>query len=89
MKTYTDPLWTDTSGSNITLYNSKTQDPTKFAIYNNGDAESKDSAFEHVSAAEVDIKEHIINQSEETRLAAQAPSFDKPPPELSSVSLNY
>ena len=88
MKTDADPLWPDTSGWNITLYayDSKNQKPTEFAIldasalYDAGDVESQDSGFQHASATEVDIKEHVIDPIEETRPAARGFSFDEPPP---------
>ena len=88
MKTDADPLWPDTPGLNITLYayDSKNHEPTEFAIldasalYDTGDVESQDSRFEHASAMEVDIKEHVIDPTEETRPAVLGLSFDEPPP---------
>ena len=87
MKSVVDPLWPEASGSSITLYayDSKDQEPAKFAIldasalYDNGDVESKDSGFEHASTTEVDIKEHGIGKPEEPRLTARGPNFNELP----------
>ena len=78
LKTDVNPLWKNAESSRtVYAYDPEDQELTDVAnmdgssFYDNGDAESQDSGFEHASVTEVGVKEHVMDPSGETKLATR------------------
>ena len=91
-----DPPWPEHPTGRVTLYayDREGHGSSEYAIldtaplYDRADVESQDSGFGYTTATEIDIKEHLIDQTEEllTTLGLHLPDQDstaRPPPRLS------